>query len=868
MQTSSHPFAWFVQWFKQFYDPVVFEDDIPRSVSLFALKIGLSTGIVYNLIVYFILLLVVRNYLILTSIAALLLLVNSLALYSINKTRTWVVILFCVIVAALLVMMTSIWVTGFLTGYITLLVGATALVAVSSGFLPFLLTTFIYTLLSYFLYTFDQTATPKTLEPDVFMVTQIGLHVYGGTVVALLLYSYRIVARRATRLYYEKASAQKSLQVMESNINLINRIVHTFDEMMFTVDSGHRITLVNRALCRAIGYKANEIVGQPLEMILDMQKGVCRCKNGDTLWVTASSASLTDDQGLAIGTLWIMRDQSALRQAESQMEMLSSRYEQALGVANAGVFEAIMPDYIYLDPNLRNLLGLNDSFNSTQLIDWIQYLHPDDVDTLAESMRKLVENQVSSIELLFRSQTPRGMLWMMMRATRITNGFTHRMHILGTVIDVTERHNIEQELRQRDRVLEAINYAAERYLTTDDWAAVTPEVLTRLGEAAEIDSLSLFVNTYCDDDVLRFSQSFLWFKNPVSVDFKQDYEIRYSDFDLRPYVDTMLKGVPVVVSVEMMPPIIRKWFFPLEVKQAAAMPILVDGQWWGFITFNFMTLEDNHWPIVRLELLQTAAGILALAIQRTRTEHQKLHDAMERERMRILSTFMTKAEHEFKTPLTVISTATYLLSHMEEGENERRAAKLNQIQEQVGQINKLVEAMVLMTRLDIEPFAPLQTLPLNELVKNAMLQFIKLAQQKEVALVFIPLPETVHITCDETKLERALRNMIENAITFTPKGGRVHLWVQVTDNMAHISIADNGIGMDEGTRAQIFDNFFRQDKAHSTRGFGLGLPIAKRIVELHGGSISLESQPHHGSTFTVHIPLNQANDTPPSTVKT
>lgn len=856
-------------WLKQFYDPVVFEDDISRSVAIFALKVGLSVSIAHVTLLYMGLLVYVASPLLLTFVVFLMLLIHALALYSLNRARLWIIIAFCAIAVALIATFISIFITGFLTGFITVMVAVAAVVAVSSGWSAFIATVIGYSILGVILYVVTTQTPPKPPPPMVIVVAQFGLHVYGSTVIAILLYSYRIVVRRASVLYVEKVKAEQSLRAIESNTNLLNRIVHTVDEMMFTVDNTQRITLVNNALSSTLGYSSDELIGQPLEMILDVERRLCLCKNGQQLWVAASSAALTDDHGAGIGTLWIMRDQTALRQAESALDILTRRYEQAIRIANAGVFEVILPDSLYLDPNLRKLVGLDDENTTARLVDWISYIHPDDVMNVVNTMYSLIDGKATSGEINMRLQTERGSLGLMIRAMSITNEFTGKQHIIGTVIDVSERQTIEQELRIRDRILQAVNHAAERYLTTDDWMSVTPEVLADLGDAAEVDSVFLYENQRYNDETWQFVQRFEWLKNPQGGVIPPGFELSHKTLGIQHFIDQLVQGSPIIAHVREMPPLVRNWLEASGIKQSAVMPILVNGNWWGFINFNLHTDEDNQWALVRLELLQTAAGVLGLAIQRNLAEHQKFQDAIERERLRILSTFMTKAVHEFKTPLAIISADAYLVSRLGDGEGERRILKANQIQEQVKQINKLVEAMVLMTRLDIEPFTATHTISLNWLVENAVAPFYRLAASKGITFTVDRARETPIVLCDEGKLEQAITNLVENAVTFTERGGIVRVTVQVMDGvMGYIAIADTGIGMDEETRDQIFDRFYRHDQAHSTRGFGLGLPIAKRIIELHGGNINVESQLNHGSTFTVRLPLSHVKDMPPSTVNT
>jgi signal transduction histidine kinase len=118
------------------------------------------------------------------------------------------------------------------------------------------------------------------------------------------------------------------------------------------------------------------------------------------------------------------------------------------------------------------------------------------------------------------------------------------------------------------------------------------------------------------------------------------------------------------------------------------------------------------------------------------------------------------------------------------------------------------------------------------------------------------LPE---ISADAYEFERALVNLVENAIHYTPQGGTVRISATAKDGKVQIAIQDTGIGVKEEDKDAIFDRFFRSEGARRLRpsGTGLGLAIVKRIVEIHGGSICLESTIGQGSRFSITMPMEK-----------
>ena len=134
-----------------------------------------------------------------------------------------------------------------------------------------------------------------------------------------------------------------------------------------------------------------------------------------------------------------------------------------------------------------------------------------------------------------------------------------------------------------------------------------------------------------------------------------------------------------------------------------------------------------------------------------------------------------------------------------------------------------------------------------------------LAREKGIEMTASLRDQAATVDGDASRLTQVFYNLIDNAIKYTPRGGRVHVELSKQGKTAVVRVADNGIGIPEEDQLHIFDRFYRVDKARSreTGGTGLGLSIVKQIVLLHDGNISVSSRENEGSTFTVELPLLQ-----------
>ncbi len=264
-------------------------------------------------------------------------------------------------------------------------------------------------------------------------------------------------------------------------------------------------------------------------------------------------------------------------------------------------------------------------------------------------------------------------------------------------------------------------------------------------------------------------------------------------------------------------------------------------------------------------------------------ERRALELAVERERMHLLETFISNASHDLKTPITALTTSAYVLEQFISRIVEQLAyiqnaptvrdvvapsANLRQmvslvedramgLRENADRLNRLLNTMLDMMRLDQRGTYDLAPCNLDRLVGDVVNAYIEEAAARQVTLVYEPNPITRLVCLDEGEFIRVVQNLVENAIRYTPAGGRVTLRSGQRVNQAWLTVHDTGIGISDVDLPHIFERLYRADKARSvhTGGNGLGLAIVKAIVEGHKGTIRVESQLNMGSTFMVVIPI-------------
>ncbi len=212
--------------------------------------------------------------------------------------------------------------------------------------------------------------------------------------------------------------------------------------------------------------------------------------------------------------------------------------------------------------------------------------------------------------------------------------------------------------------------------------------------------------------------------------------------------------------------------------------------------------------------------------------------------------FINNFSHEFKTPITAIRGFAELLQEPETTEAEREEY-LQIIVDESGRLAELSNSALLLSRLDAQQTVEKrETFSLDEQIKRCAILLSGRWESKHIT--FSAELAEVSYCGDPELLRHVWINLLDNAVKYTPDGGEITVTLVERPDAVAVTIADTGIGMDEEVRAHVFDKYYQGEPgARTGRGLGLGLSLARRIVDLHGGSITLQTAPNQGTTFTV-----------------
>jgi len=234
-----------------------------------------------------------------------------------------------------------------------------------------------------------------------------------------------------------------------------------------------------------------------------------------------------------------------------------------------------------------------------------------------------------------------------------------------------------------------------------------------------------------------------------------------------------------------------------------------------------------------------------------------LNDTLERLEHAIgeMRQFSAALAHELRTPLAALR-GDIEMAMRQRGSDDVQRRFASQLEE-IDKLKRLIDQILLLARAEAgEIPLTLDAVDLGALVASLVDQVEPVAQAGGIALR-CEQSDAVVVRGDADWLERLVLNLLDNAIKFTPPGGRVVVHVSREGAVARLAVQDTGVGIDSEVRPHIFERFFRADPARSpgVNGAGLGLSLAKWIVDRHHGVIDVDSQPGQGATFTVRLPL-------------
>ena len=274
-------------------------------------------------------------------------------------------------------------------------------------------------------------------------------------------------------------------------------------------------------------------------------------------------------------------------------------------------------------------------------------------------------------------------------------------------------------------------------------------------------------------------------------------------------------------------------------KVEAALDAIVTGKEWTIEG----ELEDSLW------------GRTGTQLAKAGNVFQKKEEESVREKERVKG-LISDISHQTRTPVANIKLYLDLLGDEELSHSGQEF--LGKIQGQMEKIDFLMQSMVKMSRIETGILQiHKEDKNLYETIRHAVASVVPEAAQKKIAL-YVDCEEEMFIRHDSKWTEEAIYNVLDNALKYTESGGKIHIQAERQELFVKLSISDTGKGIAPERQAEIFTRFYREPEVHDKPGVGIGLYLARTIMELQKGYIEVQSEVGRGASFRLYFPVNEA----------
>ncbi|MFR6538671.1 MAG: sensor histidine kinase [Lachnospiraceae bacterium] len=274
-------------------------------------------------------------------------------------------------------------------------------------------------------------------------------------------------------------------------------------------------------------------------------------------------------------------------------------------------------------------------------------------------------------------------------------------------------------------------------------------------------------------------------------------------------------------------------------KVEAALDAIVTGKEWTIEG----ELEDSLW------------GRTGTQLAKAGNVFQKKEEESVREKERVKG-LISDISHQTRTPVANIKLYLELLGDEELSQSGQEF--LEKIQGQMEKIDFLMQSMVKMSRIETGILQiHKEDKNLYETIRHAVASVVPEAAQKKIAL-YVDCEEEMFIRHDSKWTEEAIYNVLDNALKYTESGGKIHIQAERQELFVKLSISDTGKGIAPERQAEIFTRFYREPEVHDKPGVGIGLYLARTIMELQKGYIEVQSEVGRGASFRLYFPVNEA----------
>jgi PAS domain S-box-containing protein len=572
--------------------------------------------------------------------------------------------------------------------------------------------------------------------------------------------------------------------------------------------------------------------------------------------------------GIAQDTTAQKESENALLNSEQKFRLLAENSEDIISV------HAADGTMWYLSPSLTTVLGydVEDIIGRSAF----QYVHPDDRHKFfpsAENKSSLTDSE--SIIIRYRIlKKDNSYIWLETIVKPIIDD-NEVIKLICTSRNISEQKAVQENLKRKDQLLQAVAEATHSLLINSNLHSAIEESLKILGSKSQVDQAYVFCNEYDAGQKIWTSSLLKEWISDDEVVIPADREIQKVPFaSVATFISLLQNKEPVISYLnseqnQEMRSILEK----RKILSLVCVPIFIKENFWGFVGFNDRK-KERKWSETELSVLRSFASSLAASIER-KQKNEELIQAKEvaESASHAKSEFMANMSHELRTPMNGIIGFTDLVLTTELQKTQRDY--LQNVKKSAHSLLDIINDILDFSKIEAGKLDIEHTLfKLDELVEETIDMLTVKAYEKKLETLFKVDPSIPsQFYGDPVRIRQVIVNLLGNAIKFTGEG-EIFVSIQRTGDLywkderkfmnITVNVADTGIGIASEKLQKIFESFTQADTSTTRKygGTGLGLTIAKSLAEMMGGYLSVESMPGKGSTFTMHLVLEVANEQP------
>lgn len=506
----------------------------------------------------------------------------------------------------------------------------------------------------------------------------------------------------------------------------------------------------------------------------------------------------------------------------------------------------------------------------------------DDYAMVENNIRACIEGRQDRYQIIYRMNRRDGSIVLVMESAFVyeRDAEGHAVRLAAMVADLSVLRQSEQKiqaLEQENRrlregmskgdmaeqihLLRAANAAAAGIVGGfyQDYETTLFQALKTIGESLDADSLQIYRNVPGEESMRCYLRSGWEVEQNLAAPVKRERLWDYDAF-LPDWRQTLRHGRNLLFSGDEIPRSLLVLPGMDRARSIMLIPLILHGAFWGMLRMDERRGSRVFTP-GEAEIIGSSTIIVASSISRSETLG-KLNKAREEAMAstRAKGEFLSRMSHEIRTPMNAIIGMSAIARKA--GDLDKVQYALDKIDTSSRQLLSIINDVLDMSKIDSGKFEiHIQPFDFDKMLQNVLNVIQVKLDEKHQTLHFEPDGVfTRQIISDELRLSQVLINLLGNAVKFTPEAGRITLTVRhrSTDPGSfrlHIEVADTGIGISEENKKRLFNQFEQADTSISRRfgGTGLGLAISKRIINLMGGDIWVESEEGHGAVFIFEI---------------